>query len=532
MKTTLLLTALLLTSVAQAQVDKTEIVLTFLMIASGSEEDPDQGMEFLKGTGISDAGAEALVVYAIRARNDLNEMGYAHGQALCRDKESLRAREALARRMESNIAEERAYWKGLDDDLGTVLSVEDEAIVRNWIDQEFDPSFGPNIDVANEIRKGKLDPDAILARACEFRAAPPPIRSPEVVQKTAKAEPPRLLRQAPPLPPGAPRLIKLEPPPMYSGCDAWAINNAGVIVGFCWKKDPMFGFPVRWDHGTGKVLTGPLRSIGSAETDDQLPISGGLAVGINDAGHIAGTLYLGNPAKTARAAIWDEHGYWRDLGLPDLGLPAEHKAATARGINSTGDVVGTSGGHAVVFWRYKGIEILPKPTEASRCNGFAINSGGQAVGACTAAPTGEGFGEVTAVLWRDQTAVELSNPCGAGETNIGTYARTISDSGMIGGTAGHCAMVWQASTPRAGIKVADQGVVNSINKRGELVGFLGTYGASPTARAAMWTSREVAALDLAIPADATGVVRAINDQGTFVGVVYPGKGSPYAFVSQ
>ena len=165
MKTYLLLIALLLSSAVNAQTDH-ERVWSFLAFLNF--DDPNEGTQFLKRTGISDTSAEALVQYVRRGLEDAIKANSEHTQALCKDKEKLRTREAFARSLESLIAEEKAVQKVLADNLGVVMSAEDEAKVRYWIDQEWHPAGGHSdwdLFLYN-IRTGQTDHDAILATVC------------------------------------------------------------------------------------------------------------------------------------------------------------------------------------------------------------------------------------------------------------------------------------------------------------------------------------------------------------------------------
>ena len=548
MKTVSLLMALLLSVVASAQAVESEKFWTYLLIVAGNDEDPDSGKEFIENTGISDAGAQALVQYARSARDEVNRMGVANGQALCTAKQALRDREALARRFESDAAQQQALWKGFEQNLVTVLSPEDESKVRNWVDHEFNIGFGPHTDIANEIRSGRITPDQLLARACpsaeeiarmqaaakerDQGEAKRPVQRPAApaavtkARKSVSSGSAAIARPTEPVP-----LTTLPKPPGYSQCEAWAINNPGMIVGYCWNgKDIIHPVPVRWQQGAAEILNGPLMSEGSVE--DDLTVVEGMAVAVNDAGEIVGSLVVGEQAhpQGMRAAIWGE-GYWRNLGLPKGA-----RDMSARGINARGDVIGSASGHAAVYWRAENsFEVLPN-VGAGPCTGMSINNQGQAVGLCNNMSSAhDGSNEVAAVLWQNHTAVALANPCGTGE-NLMSYARTITDSGVVGGIAGNCAMVWRASTPDNGTVVAERGVVNSINKRGEMVGYVGvpdgTSTKDPLLRPARWLNEQAPVMDIGPKIAKDGRVRFINDRGIFVGAYTSATGESLAFVSQ
>ena len=472
----------------------------------------------------------------------------ANAQALCTGKEALRDRETLARRFEANTAQEQALWKAFDQNLVTVLSAEDESKVRNWVDHEFNISFGPHIDIANEIRSGRLKPDELLARACpsveetaRMQAAANAVNQAEAkravqepaapadaskARKSVSSAGPAITRPTGP----QPSLIALPRPPAYSQCEAWAINNVGTVVGTCWNgKDRTHTIPVRWQQGVAEALTGPLMSEGSADGD--FPVVEGMAVAIHVPARMWAHCSLGGDAhhQDMRAAIW-EGSYWRDLGLPK-----DAKNMSARGINARGDVVGSASGHAAILWRAENaFEVLPNPKDGWSCMGIGINNQGQAVGMCndqSAVP------ELEAVLWQNHTVVALANPCGTGE-GLWSWARTVTDSGVIGGTAGSCAMVWHVSTPDKGTVVADDGVVNSINKRGEMVGYVGVPDGTSTQRPlhpirpARWVNETASPVDVGSNTAEEGHIRAINDRGVFVGAYTSATGESFAFMSQ
>jgi uncharacterized membrane protein len=276
-----------------------------------------------------------------------------------------------------------------------------------------------------------------------------------------------------------------------------------------------------------------LRLEGSDESD--VHVAGGMAVGVNDAGDIVGSILVERvPGRLGmRAAIWAE-GYWRDLGLPKGA-----QSMSARGINARGDVIGTANGHAAVYWRAEDrIEILPNPPDlaSATCSGMAINNQGQAVGMCDETIASDGSNSDvsvgTAVLWQNRTAVVLPNPC-APEKDTFPYARTITESGTIGGTAGTCALIWQASAPDVVTIVADRGVINSINKRGEMVGSAGDPAArKPLQKPARWEHRDAPAIELGPSTTTDGRIRFINERGVFVGGYTSTTGESFAFVSQ
>jgi len=205
---------------------------------------------------------------------------------------------------------------------------------------------------------------------------------------------------------------------------------------------------------------------------------------------------------------------------------------SAHGINSNGDVIGSAADHAAIYWSDTGtFELLPNLKDGWMCSGLALNNQGQAVGMChdlSSAING------VAVMWQDHKAVELANPCGTGE-GLPSYARSISDSGVIGGTAGNCAMTWHVSSPDKAVIMAANGAITAINTRGEMVGVVakpdappGMFGSTP----ARWTNENAPAIDLSPDATISGYPRWINDRGRSVGVINVKPGEAFAFVSQ
>jgi uncharacterized membrane protein len=258
-----------------------------------------------------------------------------------------------------------------------------------------------------------------------------------------------------------------------------------------------------------------------------LPVVGGMAFGINDAGEIVGTVRVrqGQARSLSRVAIWDQ-GSWRDLGYPK-----GSDGMTARGIIAKGDVIGSATANAAIYWKGSdSFEVLPNLKDGWICSGLAINNQGQAVGVCNDPNSAN---DVAAAMWQEHKAVKLANPCGTGD-GLTSYARSISDTGVIGGSAGNCAVTWHVSNPDQAVIMADYGVINSINAGGEMVGVIGNpdtpgvFGSQP----ARWGDENAPAIDLSPDAATHGYARWINDQGRYVGHITKHPGESFGFVSQ
>jgi len=135
-------------------------------------------------------------------------------------------------------------------------------------------------------------------------------------------------------------LATLSKHPRGNGSRAAAINNRGQVVGGTTVNRPGDGLPVHaflWQKGKMKDLGG------------LHPYSNSVATAINDAGQIVG--YASNNAQwrsatlytPGRAILWSE-------GKPH---PLPHLSGTtqsqANAINNRGEIVGESGGHAVLW---------------------------------------------------------------------------------------------------------------------------------------------------------------------------------------
>lgn len=110
----------------------------------------------------------------------------------------------------------------------------------------------------------------------------------------------------------------------YSGSRAWAINDAGVIVGDV--------YTVGTNGSSRAVRWLPSATIGGAYTIEDLGLANSDALDINNAGEIVGQY---NPLSSTIKAF-----YWLNGNLKDLPLLTPIRGGGARSINESGDVAG------------------------------------------------------------------------------------------------------------------------------------------------------------------------------------------------
>ena len=110
-------------------------------------------------------------------------------------------------------------------------------------------------------------------------------------------------------------------------CDAHGINDAGDVVGGC--------------AGFGGDVAGATLWPGDGSPPRYLETSGGLAIAINNAGDIVGSILVGGEEH---AAFWPADG----SGMQDLGTLAGDDLSFAAGINSSRRIAGFSQGRGTV----------------------------------------------------------------------------------------------------------------------------------------------------------------------------------------
>lgn len=182
---------------------------------------------------------------------------------------------------------------------------------------------------------------------------------------------------------------------------AFAINNAGLIVGTTYTMQPNGAYEQRatlWNGGVATLLP----TLGGTQ---------GSALGINQLGQIVGwTVASADP--TSRAVIWD------GATLTDLGN------GTARDINNLGQVTGLSSLGATL-WNGTTATALGVAMEP-----VAINDAGAIVGNKDSRDPDTFQWKTTARLWSAGTAVVLTGPA---NYQFSTTARDINNAGQIVG---------------------------------------------------------------------------------------------------
>jgi uncharacterized membrane protein len=304
---------------------------------------------------------------------------------------------------------------------------------------------------------------------------------------------------------------RLEPLPGVTGHDnhqAWSANDSGTIVGHAGyiaedPDTPPTSIPARWTRSGVELLDGPL-VVAVGDEESEYAVRSGIAVGVNNAGAIAGDIFS---AAGRRAATWDETSRkWRALPLPS-GL----RGAGARGINSSGAIVGSGGGRVIV-WRDRTPEVLPTPEGYLGCSAFAINDPGDVAGQCFA----EGdAGQVHAVAWFDGLPTVLG---GMGETAFG---RAINNAGLVVGFDGDyvdisppgAATAWEDGDA---VVLAYPGAANGVNNAGRAAGYVGVNGGE--ANAAYWSDLDAEPTVFEpLDGDEGSWFRDINNTGLAVG---------------
>jgi uncharacterized membrane protein len=281
--------------------------------------------------------------------------------------------------------------------------------------------------------------------------------------------------------------------------EGWAINEDGDVAGLI-EMEGGDVLPVAWTGNRNKklkVLRGRLVAPSGADLGE---VVFGIAVAMSESGAIAGQAYTNEAGSYA--ATWDARAkIWRALPRP---FPNTN--ASARGMNEDGDVVGSSGGRAIV-WRGGQAVVLPPPNPQDYCGAYAINNAGDVAGWCYQANASH----TVAVVWDDSgPRILWGNP-----GDDGTFARAINDAGEVVGTERGAALLWGLDDKKP-LELAPVGVANGINNLGVSVGFVGVNGG--TTRATVWNA-DGQAVDLGLLAGGSySWLRAINDAGDATGM--------------
>jgi probable HAF family extracellular repeat protein len=154
-------------------------------------------------------------------------------------------------------------------------------------------------------------------------------------------------------------LRRIAPLPGGSTCSAAAVNDAGQVVGSsAWRGSGTHA--VLWDGARGVI---------------DLHIAG-TATGINFTG-----LVCGNNSATGHAFLWTPYTPNGTTGsLTDLGTLPGASGSVAVAINSSGAIVGTSGGQAFIWTPAAGMTALAPLAGDTACAAYAMNDSGVVVG--------------------------------------------------------------------------------------------------------------------------------------------------------
>jgi probable HAF family extracellular repeat protein len=185
---------------------------------------------------------------------------------------------------------------------------------------------------------------------------------------------------------------------------------------------------------------------------------------------------------------------------------------TVNGINASGQVVGQTGGTAVLWSGGTATNLAPIGGTSS--NALGINASGQVVGYSYTTANGP----YRATLWNGLVATDLDG----GYVGGLSQGSAINASGQIAGYDGpgnaRHARLWNGTTP---IDLGTLGGADSfafgINASGQVVGRAYTSG-NHDSHATLWNG--LAATDLGTISVNDSVAFAINDSGTIVGIGY------------
>lgn len=209
------------------------------------------------------------------------------------------------------------------------------------------------------------------------------------------------------------------------------INASGFSVGGS-RDASLRRHAVLWQ---GTALSRDLGFMGSGDFSE--------AWGINDLGDIVGVANSVSMGQT-RGFLW-RNGSFTDLGS----LAGQSGASTARDINNSGLIAGSSNGGIAVVWRNGVIETLPALSGGTTFNFVTdLNNNGDVVG-YGQSPSGVHLD--TPILWRGGTAIDLGRWPG------GTFSRAygINDNGQIVGEGNLVdggpvhALLWTVGAPSA-----------------------------------------------------------------------------------
>jgi probable HAF family extracellular repeat protein len=285
-------------------------------------------------------------------------------------------------------------------------------------------------------------------------------------------------------------------------CNYWiwestaiAINNAGEIVGTTTSPtDPSVTLPFIYRNGRMTAIT-----------DRQ-----GEAVAINDAGQVTG--YVIAPDNILARAFRYRNGVFTDIGT----LPFREHSAMGYAINSTGTIVGGSGGHAFIYRH--GI-MWPVPgLGANYATG--VNDAGDVVGLIETSVPDWAHND-HAFLFRGLRFIDLGTIDGIRGVS---YPVGVNNRGQVGGwsdtAAGQRAFLWEDGVfQNLGSLHGGYSYASALNNHGDVVG---------ASDASVYLYHDGAMIDLneALPREEGAIwprlqdVRGINDLGQIVGLAY------------
>ena len=246
---------------------------------------------------------------------------------------------------------------------------------------------------------------------------------------------------------------------------AGGLNERGEVVGAAWESRLKRTLAFRWAKGKK-------RSLGVLERDAVYRVDDGYSVAydINRRGQIVGE--SGNEFRE-RAFLWD--GRMRALP-PD----SRWHSSAAFAINDAGEVVGSTGSSSfqrAAAWRRGRLTVLPSLGGASAAQD--LNERGQIVGWSRGMD-----GRDHAVLWEHGRIRVLA----AGFT----VARAINDAGVIVGSCGDAACVWENGRLTNFGTVGDTARAVDINDKRQIVGEViedCQGGCTPATAVYLWASR-------------------------------------------
>ena len=320
------------------------------------------------------------------------------------------------------------------------------------------------------------------------------------------------------------------------GSEAFGLNNNGQVVGE-WQTGRAAADGVYITHGFIWDSAHGMRDLGTLGTDQS-----SVAAGINDAGEIVGTSTTAPTAVKVKGPMGGKYYVTTDHAVTwNSKLKAQELGdGSAFGVNSAGEVVGTSGGHATLWSGGVATDLgsLGGPaTPTIPAYAYSINSAGRVVGSADnssefedaflwtpTTPNGiQGTMTDLSALGPSAVYVSSSSAINAVDDVVG-WAQDVSGSyaGLVVATLETGGRMYDLGT-LGGIYVRSEG--SGINTSGVVVGDSNNgYGQS---LAFVWsptspngTSGQMTDLNSLIPAGSGWVLeaaRSINNAGQIAG---------------